>query len=170
MRKFWNIPAAPVYALLTRNASGHWNYNCCTYVSAVGMHPKHYMVAVYQGTKSLENLRDHPDQSTVLHLLSPAQASLIRILGRQSGHAVDKYAKLLRGGHLDSWRTYPVLKEAAAWAELRSLGPCKAQSAWAANASGATDHELWLWELVSARVNSIEYLDTATMRRLGILR
>jgi len=170
MRKFWNIADTPIYALLTRNASGHWNYNCCTYVSAVGMHPKHYLVAVYYGTKSLENLQSNPNQSAILHLLSPRQASLIRVLGRQSGHLVDKFGKLLRGGHLGSWRGYPILKEAAAWAELRSLGPLHTEPAFTANASGPTDHDLWLWELVSTKLNSEEYLDTGTMRSLGILR
>ena len=170
MRKFWNIADAAVYALLTRDGSEKWNYNCCTYVTAVGMHPKHYLTAIYHGTKSLENLQCHPHQNVVLHLLSPQQAPLIRVLGRQSGFAVDKHAKLQRGGHLANWRGYPVLKEAAAWAELRSLGPLHGDAAFASLASGPTDHELWLWELVSTKLNSEVYLNTGTMRSLGILR
>ncbi len=170
MRKFWNIADAAVYALLTHDGVDSWNYNCCTYVSAVGMHPKHYMIAVYHGSKSLDNLRKNPHQSTVLHLLSPQQAPLIRVLGRQTGYAVNKHAKLLRGGHLDIWRGYPVLKEAAAWAELRSLGPLHVDAAFAETSSGPTDHDLWLWELVSTKLNSENYLNTGTMRRLGILR
>lgn len=170
MRKFWNIPHAPVYALLSKDLAGHWNYNCCTYVSAVGMNPKHYLIAVYQGTKSLANLQSQPHQHTVLHLLSPQQAPLIRVLGRQSGHTVDKHAKLMRGGHLEDWRGFPVLREASAWAVLRSLGPLHPDMASTERASGPTDHVLWLWELETSKVNSEEYLDTGLMRSLGILR
>jgi hypothetical protein len=170
MRKFWNLADAAVYALLTRDGQGKWNYNCCTYVTAVGMHPKHYMIAVYHGTKSLENLRNNPHQRVVLHLLSPQQAPLIRVLGRQSGFEIDKHARLHRGGHLVNWKEYPVLKEASAWAEFRSLGPMHGDTDFAPLASGPTDHELWLWELVSTKLNSESYLNTGTLRSLGILR
>jgi len=174
MRKFWNLPAVPVYSLLTHDSNGSYNMNCCTYVTPVSMDPKQFMVAVYQGTKTLDNLEKNPHQTVVLQLLAPEQASLIRLLGRQSGYRTDKIQRLQQRGLLDVWRGQPVIKEAAAWAEMQSLGPLMVPtpvlSKGPRSSAGPGDHQCWLLGLNSSRVLREDCLDNATLRRLGLIR
>ena len=46
MTRPWNLLNLPVYSLATYQGE-KVNMNICTYVSAVSMKPKQYMVAVY---------------------------------------------------------------------------------------------------------------------------
>ncbi len=93
MRKPWNLPSYPTYSLLTENTSeknsqigmfseNSKNMNVMTYVIPVSMNPKHYIIALYHDTQSLENW-----QSThrgILQILSPDHSSLVRVLGKKS--------------------------------------------------------------------------------------
>jgi len=148
--------------------------NCCTYVTPVSMDPKQFMVAVYQGTKTLHNLEKNPHQTVVLQLLALDQGRLIQVLGRQSGYRTDKIQHLQKRGHLDEWRGYPVLKEAAAWAEMQSLGPLMVPtpvlSKGPRSSAGPGDHQCWLFGLNNSRVLREDCLDNATLRRLGLIR
>ncbi len=174
MRRFWNLPAVPVYSLLTIDSKGCYNMNCCTYVTPVSMEPKQFLIAVYQGTKTLDNLQNNPHQTVVLQLLAQDQGRLIQVLGRQSGYRTDKIQHLQKRGHLDEWRGYPVLKEAAAWAEMQSLGPLMVPtpvlSKGPRSSAGPGDHQCWLLGLNSSRVLRDDCLDNATLRRLGLIR
>lgn len=174
MRRFWNLPAVPVYSLLTTDSNGGYNMNCCTYVTPVSMEPKQFLIAVYQGTKTLDNLQSNPHQTVVLQLLAQDQGRLIQVLGRQSGYRTNKIQYLQKRGHLDEWRGFPVLKEAAAWAEMQSLGPLMVQHTLQPKATQAPstlgDHQCWLFGLNSSRVRRDDCLDNATLRRLGLIR
>jgi hypothetical protein len=55
MKKARNLPAYPVYSLLTKDIKGAINMNIMTYIVPVSMKPKKYMIALYEGTKSLDN-------------------------------------------------------------------------------------------------------------------
>ena len=88
MRRPWNIINQPVYSLLTKDSLGNINMNICTYVSAVSMNPKIYMIAIYYNTKTYENLIN--SDSAVLQLLSKDNISLVRGLGKKSGMKIDK--------------------------------------------------------------------------------
>jgi hypothetical protein len=96
------------------------------------------------------------------------------VLGRQSGYRTDKIQHLQKRGHLDEWRGYPVLKEAAAWAEMQSLGPLMVPtpvlSKGPRSTAGPGDHQCWLFGLNSSRVKRDDCLDNATLRRLGLIR
>jgi hypothetical protein len=96
------------------------------------------------------------------------------VLGRQSGYRTNKIQYLQKRGHLDEWRGYPVLKEAAAWAEMQCLGALVSPNPGQPKASHAPstlgDHQCWLFGLNSSRVRRDDCLDNATLRRLGLIR
>ena len=81
MQKPWNIPDLPVYSLATY-ADGMVNMNICTYVTKVSMSPGMYVIAVYEGTKTLENIST--SDIAVLQLLHEEQHGLVRLLGKKS--------------------------------------------------------------------------------------
>ena len=168
MKKFWNIPASPVFALLTQDPDHLWNYNCCTYVVPVGLTPKHYLTAVYRGSKTLQNLLLNPHQKAVLHLLAPEQARLIRILGQRSGHDLSKFKRLHERGEISEWKGYPVLRRSAAWALMNSEGPLSPDLN--PPSTSEPDHRLWLWRLETTRIQSEEYLHNHHLKALGIIR
>lgn len=94
--------------------------NICTYVSAISMKPKQYMVAVYKDTKTLENLLS--GSAAVLQLLHRSQSGLVNTLGKKSGKNIDKQKYLERKKILTVWNGFPVLTDACAWIELKPLG------------------------------------------------
>lgn len=94
MRKPWNLPSYPIYSLLTRDATGKVNYNIMSYVIPVSMHPKHYVIALYNGTQSLTNWQKQP--RGILQLLASSHAPLVRILGKKSGKTYNKTAYLVK--------------------------------------------------------------------------
>ena len=66
--------------------------NICTYVTSISMQPKRYIIGVYKGTKTLENLLKEP--RVVLQLLGEDQYKLVRLLGQKSGHTINKIERL----------------------------------------------------------------------------
>tara|TARA_S200000501_G_scaffold97924_1_gene91287 strand:- start:156 stop:632 length:477 start_codon:yes stop_codon:yes gene_type:complete len=116
MRRPWNIINQPVYSLLTKDSLGNINMNICTYVSAISMNPKIYMIAVYYNTKTYENLIN--SDSAVLQLLSKDNISLVRGLGKKSGMKIDK-DKYLRKKRLIKWKNYNVLDNICGLVELK---------------------------------------------------
>ena len=56
------------------------------------MKPKRYIVGVYKGTKTLENLEENPEG--VLNFMTSKMSSLVNLLGKKSGHKIDKIKKL----------------------------------------------------------------------------
>ena len=63
-----------------------------TYVIPVSMTPKHYIIALYHGTRSLENWQT--SHRGILQILAPDHSSLVRVLGKKSGKSYDKMAYL----------------------------------------------------------------------------
>ena len=80
MKRPWNIIDAAVYSLATYH-NDILNMNICTYVTAISMQPKLYAIAVYNHTKTLDNLLQ--PSSAVLQLLHKEQYKLVKMLGKK---------------------------------------------------------------------------------------
>jgi flavin reductase (DIM6/NTAB) family NADH-FMN oxidoreductase RutF len=133
------------------------NMNICTYVSAVSLDPKLYAIAVYEGTKTLQNLET--SDLAVLQYLHPDQIKLVRHLGQKSGMSVDKNAWLRKGDLLTTWRGYEVLAGASAWVELHQI-----------DRISAGDHELFMFDVIASKTLRSEVLTTTMLRDDGIIR
>ncbi len=118
MRRPWNIIDSPVYSLSTC-LDGVTNMNICTYVTAISMKPKQYMIAVYYGTRTHDILTKNAN--CALQLLSNENASLVRKLGKQSGRNVDKHSWLKKKDLLITWKEHQVLNNACAYLELELI-------------------------------------------------
>lgn len=120
MKRPWNLVSQQVYSLATYvNCS--FNMNICTYVTPLSLKPKLYGIALYNGTKTLDNIRS--SKFCVLQVLGKSQTKLVRTLGKKSGRQYDKESYLVHCGVLKKWKGYPVLKESAALVLLeRRLG------------------------------------------------
>lgn len=85
----WNQPNLPIYSLSTFDPDTQThNMNICTYVSAITMKPKHFMIGVYRGTKTYDNLTK--TDTIILQLLSKQNLNLVRRFGKSSGFDRDK--------------------------------------------------------------------------------
>lgn len=82
MKRPLNLSNIPVYSLATYDGE-KVNMNICTYVSAVSMKPKRYMVALYHQTQSLQNIIN--SKRAVLQVLGKHHLPLVKILGKKSG-------------------------------------------------------------------------------------
>lgn len=89
--KPWNRVDAPVYSLSTSH-DGRGNLNICSYVTPISMKPKRYLIGVYKDTKTLDNLDANP--IGLLNFLAEDHADLVRLLGKKSGHKIDKIKAL----------------------------------------------------------------------------
>jgi flavin reductase (DIM6/NTAB) family NADH-FMN oxidoreductase RutF len=122
------------------------------------MEPKRYMVAVYHGTKTLEIINENP--RFLLQLLSEEQYPLVRLLGQQTGHKVDKISRLQKRGLVETYNGYFHLKEALSIIELEII-----------NKISGGDHDVFICELVSYRnLNAGEPLTTSYLRHKKIIR
>lgn len=156
MRKLWNRPNLPVWSLITRDAAGQANMNICTYVTSVSMTPKLILVAVYHGTKTLENLRTNPQQPVLLQLLSEELAPVVRICGQQSGTKIDKIARLKKRYPLAEHEALPYFAAAAGVMQLTptSLTSC------------GGDHELLVGEVTwSKNLHDVPILTTDFLKQ-----
>ena len=81
MKRPWNIVDHAVYSLVSYDNANKINMNICTYVSAISMKPKVFMIAIYYGTKTYDNLLN--SKSFVLQILSKKNISLVRTLGKK---------------------------------------------------------------------------------------
>lgn len=134
MKRPWNIVDMPVYSLATY-IGGNVNMNICTYVSAVSMKPKLYMVGIDYSTKTYEWLEN--TNHAVLQILHQDHQSLIQLLGKTSGKKMDKQEKLEQKNQLSSWNGYRVLGGACGYLLLKVKER--------ANIGG--DHELFYFEV-----------------------
>jgi flavin reductase (DIM6/NTAB) family NADH-FMN oxidoreductase RutF len=116
--------------------------NICTYVSAISLKPKQYMVAVYRNTKTLDNLLS--GSTAVLQLLHRSQSGLVNVLGKKSGKNLDKQKYLERKKVLTNWNGFRVLSDSCAWLELKSLG----------HVETGGDHLIFYFDLVRFKTNS----------------
>lgn len=141
IRRPWNIVDMPVYSLATY-ADGMVNMNICTYVSAVSMKPKLYMIAIDYTTKTFQNLEKGCD--AVLQVLHQDHSSLIKGLGKKSGQNINKEAFLERKNMLDRWNDQAVLKGACAYVQLKQAGRKQIEG----------DHELFWFEVKKSKTQS----------------
>ena len=89
--KPWNRVDAQVYTLAT-SANGKGNLNICTYVTPIAMKPKRFIIGVYKGTRSLENLEKNP--VGILQYMAIDQWEHVKLLGKKTGNTVDKIKAL----------------------------------------------------------------------------
>ena len=117
MKRPWNIINPPLYSLVTYDKNNLINMNICSYVSAVSLKPKLYLIAIDYSSKTYKNLKQN--SVVVLQLLSKSHLKIIRKLGKTSGYCFNK-AKYLRSKEmLGDWRNNFVLKDACALIELK---------------------------------------------------
>ncbi len=166
MRKPWNLPSYPVYSLLTENrqnldfqvgifSHNSMNMNIMTYVIPVSMNPKHYIIALYHDTQSLENWQS--SRRGTLQILAPEQAVLVRVLGKKSWKTYDKMTYLRK-----KWLLTPDdhLIWIAWYIELEEIEKLPSHG-W--------DHELYLCRVVSSRSYHEEVLMTSKLIEDGVI-
>ena len=132
--KPWNRVDGPIYSLSTA-AHGKGNLNICSYVTPISMKPKRYIVGVYKGTKTLENLESHP--FGILNFMTGKMSHLVNLLGKKSGHKIDKIKRL--GDRVSVTEDgFYILKDSLATVRLK----------FTTRMDGG-DHWAWLAEVVS---------------------
>lgn len=156
MKRPWNLANLPVYSLATYGES-KVNMNICTYVSAVSMNPKHFMVAVYHHTQSLYNIQQ--SNTAVLQLLGSEHISLVNTLGKKSGLHYNKESYLAKKKQLEIWEGLQVLTNSAAWIKLKKR--------WAKEAG---DHTMFLFDVVAFKTNHKNILTLDDLRDKKLIR
>lgn len=134
-KKPWNRVNLPVYSVSSKHL-GQSNMHICTYVSAVSMKPKRFMVALYLGTLTLELVQK--EKEFVLQLLKEDQYNLVKLLGQQSGYTIDKMKRLEKRKLLADWEGYQILSGCLATMKLSVVSQI----------SGG-DHEMFLCDVVT---------------------
>ena len=156
MKRPWNLPNLPIYSLATY-CKGSLNMNICTYVSAVSMQPKRYLVAVYHHTQSMENLQR--SNVAILQLLGKQYLPLINVLGKKSGKTYNKELYLTRKNELQQWHGLPVLSACAAWLKLKKR--------WSKEAG---DHTLFLFDVTTYVTHHSNILMLDDLREKKLVR
>jgi flavin reductase (DIM6/NTAB) family NADH-FMN oxidoreductase RutF len=157
MKKPWNRINIPVYSVSSRHGEKQ-NMHICTYVSAVSMQPKRFMVALFKGSLTLEMVE--LNQHFVLQLMEEKQYRLVDLLGRKSGRDIDKISLLKRRKVTTEWKNFIVLKDALAWMELSVI-----------SSIDAGDHVMMLCDLVAAKnVRDGNPLTLDTLREKKLIR
>ncbi len=136
----WNRIDTPVYSLVTKN-NEQCNMNICTYVTAVSMQPKRFMVAVYHNTQSLLNMQNADE--CVLQYLSAEQYIIVNALGKKSGATYNKINYLRKKNMLTQWNGFEVLENAVAWIHLKKI-----------NVTPAGDHDMYLYDMLAYKSNN----------------
>lgn len=88
-RRPWNTVSEQIYSLSSVSKNGVNNMNIATYVTPVTMKPKRYLIAIYRGTKTHDNIFK-TNKPFLLQALSESQFSLVKIFGKKSGLKVNK--------------------------------------------------------------------------------
>lgn len=116
----WNQCAYPVYSLATYDKHKVANFNLCTYVTPISLKPKLYSVAVYQGTKTLENMQNNIFAN--LHILSIDNLNLFNLFGKTSGKLRNKQNSLSKKGELVlDYKSAPLLDSAHSVISLKTI-------------------------------------------------
>lgn len=108
----WNRVNLPVYSISSTDGKSNFNMHIITYANQISMNPKRFVCGIYEGTKTLENVITH--QEFVLQLLSEKQYRLVDLLGKKSGHQINKLERLEKRKLITDWNGFPVLKDALA--------------------------------------------------------
>lgn len=115
----WNRINLPVYSICSTDGKGNYNMHIITYANQISMKPKRFVCGIYEGTKTLEHVITYP--RFVLQLLSEDQYRLVELLGKQSGHQINKIQRLEKRKLLSTWNDFPILKDALAVMLLNSI-------------------------------------------------
>lgn len=115
----WNRVNLPVYSIASTDGKGNYNMHIITYAGQMSMEPKRFVCGIYEGTKTLENVIGHPE--FVLQLLSENQYRLVELLGKKSGHQLNKIERLEKRKLLTHWNGFPILKDALAVMLLNTI-------------------------------------------------
>ena len=119
LKRPWNRINLPVYSISSHDGNGQYNMHIITYASQISMQPKRFICGVFRGTKTLENITNHPQ--FVLQLLASQQYRLTDLLGKKSGNQIDKIARLEKRKLLFEWKGYKVLSDSLAVMELKVI-------------------------------------------------
>jgi flavin reductase (DIM6/NTAB) family NADH-FMN oxidoreductase RutF len=106
--KPWNRVNLPVYSIASKYGECE-NMHIITYATAISMKPKKFICGVYEGTRTLELITK--SGLFVLQILSDQQYRLVDLLGKKSGHDIDKIARLKKRGLIVEWEGFSVLKD-----------------------------------------------------------
>lgn len=154
MRKLWNRPDAAVWSLVTQDAAGLPNMNICTYVTSISMEPKLMLVAVYTGTKTLENLQTN--KRALLQLLTEPLAPAVRVCGQQSGKKIAKIPRLQKRFELSEHNGLPYFTQAAGFMEVEFIKPLEVEG----------DHVLFYGQVLHAKnLHDVPLLTTEYLKR-----
>lgn len=168
MKKPWNLIDVPIYSVSSKQGD-IVNMNICTYVTAVSMKPKRYMVAVYHNTQTHLNIDSK--QSFVLQLLSSKQSGLVKNFGQKTGLNFNKHQFLERKNRLKlsnldnpyatfNWLGFTVLKNAVALLLLQPIQMIE-----------AGDHDMLLCDVVSYKnLNDLPVLTLDILRDKKLVR
>jgi flavin reductase (DIM6/NTAB) family NADH-FMN oxidoreductase RutF len=156
MKRPWNLSNIPVYSLATYNGE-KVNMNICTYVSAVSMKPKRYMVAVYHHTQSLQNISN--SKMAVLQVLGKQHLTLVNTLGKKSGRQYNKETYLSKKGVLEIWSDKKVLTNCAGLMEVEKI--------WSKDAG---DHTMFLFDVKRFSTNHENVLMLDDLRAKKLVR
>ena len=148
----WNRVNLPVYSISSSDGNGRHNMHIITYASQISMQPKRFICGIYHGTKTLENIQKNG--VFVLQLLADHQYRLSILLGKESGHTVDKIARLEKRKLITNWKHHLILKDAIAVMELSVIESFE-----------AVDHKAFL-----CNVNDFKNLHEGKSLTLDILR
>lgn len=110
-KKPWNRSNQPVYSISSGNGED-FNMHIISYVTPISMQPKQYVVGIYHDTKTIELVEK--EQIFVLQLMAQEQYPLVGLLGKQSGHSINKIQRLEKRKLLIQWNDFPVLRDALA--------------------------------------------------------
>ena len=135
MSRPWNRINLPVYSISSK-ANGQSNMHIITYATAISMHPKRFVCGIYNGTKTLHNVQI--SHEFVLQLLSDTQYRLVDLLGKKSGHTIDKISRLKKRDELIMWNDYHILKNCLAVMQLKVI-----------NTFDGGDHQGFLCDVVA---------------------
>lgn len=156
-KKPWNRVDLPVYSISSKNGADQ-NMHMMTYCTAISMQPKRLICGIYEGTKTLELVRASGE--FVLQLLHEDQFRLTTLLGKTSGHDVNKIQRLQKRNLLGEWQGYAVLTDALAVMQLRVL-----------NEWNAGDHHAFLCDVIAYKNLRDGYaLTTRMLSEKGLVR
>mmetsp|Transcript_10492 Transcript_10492/g.19941 ORF Transcript_10492/g.19941 Transcript_10492/m.19941 type:complete len:243 (-) Transcript_10492:325-1053(-) len=155
----------PVYSLATASTfngvtQSPATMNILTYATPIAIKPaRRFVIALYRGTLSADNMLSK--STAVLQLLGEQHAGLLDLLGKQSGHEVDKIAALNELG-FDVVERYgvPTIKDCLGVIQLRIV-----------SLQDTGDHDLALCDVLNydSFEDNGDPLYTGTLRSMGLL-
>ena len=156
-KKPWNRVDLPVYSISSQSGNEQ-NMHMMTYCTAISMQPKRMMCGIYAGTKTLALVRASGE--FVLQLLHEDQFRLTTLLGKTSGHQVNKIARLQKRGMIGEWQGYAILNDALAVMHLRVI-----------NETNAGDHFAYLCDVIAYKnLRDGNALTTRILSEKGLVR